>query len=256
MEFSTPWLRLIDEIADLADDISLRFFQARDLAVAAKSDGSPVSEADRAIEQVARQVVRKRHPGLGVYGEEEGDTPGDDGARLIIDPIDGTRSFVRGVPIFATLLAVEEDGDIVAGVVSAPGLGVRWRAARGRGAYCGSRRLRVSSVSAVEKAQLFHGDLGGTSEPHPPPGFSTILHRVERSRGYGDFYQHMLVAEGGGEFAFDPGVNPWDVAPILLIVEEAGGRATSFEGKRTIYGGSFVTSNGLLHDAALDALAS
>ncbi len=256
MEFPSHWLELLTEIADRADEIALRFFRARDLPVDAKSDGSPVSAADRAIEEMARVVARKHFPTLGVFGEEEGDAPGRSAQRLIIDPIDGTRNFVRGIPIFATLLAIEDGDDVVAGMVSAPALRSRWSAARGHGAYQADRRLQVSSVASLERAQLFHGDVGATREPHPPTGMFAMIRQVERTRGFGDFYQHMLVAEGAGEFAIDPGVNPWDIAPMLVILEEAGGRATSFAGERTIYGGSLVSTNGVLHEAALRALES
>jgi histidinol-phosphatase len=250
------WLLLLEEIADLADEIAQRFFRSRNLHVELKADSSPVTEADKTIEAMARVYTGKRHGDLAVYGEEQGEDDSPTHQRLIIDPIDGTRNFVRGIPIFATLLAIEEAGEVVAGVVTAPALHTRWRAAKGGGSFCGSRRLRTSGVRRVDEAQLFHSDVSGSAEVHPPPGFANLLSRVERARGFGDFYQHTLVAEGAGEIAVDPAVMPWDIAPIQVIVEEAGGRATTMTGERTIYGGSLVTSNGLLHDAALELLAS
>lgn len=248
------WLPLLVEIAEKADQIALRYFRAATLDVLTKSDASPVTIADRSIEEAARDVVAQQHPGLGIYGEEYGERAGDARTRLIIDPIDGTRNFVRGIPVFATLLAIEEDEEVIAGLVSAPALGLRWQAARGAGAFCGARRLRVSAIADLGQGQVFHGDLSGAAEMPPPPGISTLFARAQRTRGFGDFYQHLLVAEGAGEFAIDPEVKPWDVAALQVILEEAGGRATSLDGSRTIYGGSLVSSNGLVHAEALRLL--
>jgi histidinol-phosphatase len=248
-----PWLSLLDSIADRADEIALRHFRRDGLRVQEKPDQSPVTEADQAIEEAARALVRQRHPGLGLLGEEFGSTAGSDGARLIIDPIDGTRNFVRGIPVFATLLALEEGGDIVAAVASAPALRTRWRAALGFGAFEGNQRLRVSDVRDLKHALVFHGSVGQGEAPLPPP-VRSFLSRADRTRGFGDFYQHVLVAQGAGELAIDIGLKPWDVAALLLITEEAGGRATTFAGERRIDGGSLVTSNGILHQAALAAM--
>jgi histidinol-phosphatase len=247
------WLPFLSEIAAEADEIALRSFRAPRLRVETKPDASPVTEADRAIEEAARRLCRERHPGLGIAGEEFGTDPSASGARLIIDPIDGTRNFVRGVPIFATLLAIEEEGEIAAGLVSAPALGARWSAARGRGALAGTRPIRVSGVGALEHAFLLHSSVAGHAETVPPPGFAALAERVERTRGFGDFYQHVLVAEGAAEIAVDPAVSLWDVAPLIVIVEEAGGRATTLEGERRA-GGSLVTTNGPLHDEVLARL--
>jgi len=250
------WLSLLVQIADQGDAIALRYFRAPNLAVHDKSDLSPVTVADRSIEEAARELVAKRHPGLGIYGEEFGETAAAEATRLIIDPIDGTRNFVRGIPVFATLLAIEEQGEIVTGFVSAPALGQRWHAARGQGAFCGTRRLRVSDIRVLSQAQIFHGDLSGAAETPPPPGISVLFNRAHRTRGFGDFYQHVLVAEGAGEVAIDPEAKPWDIAALQVIVEEAGGRATTLAGERSIYGGSLVTSNGLVHDEALKLLSN
>jgi len=156
--------------------------------------------------------------------------------------------------VFATLLAIETGGEVVAGVASAPALGARWHAARGGGAFRDGRRILVSRIEALEHAMLFHGNLG-PGEAGPPPGIAGLIARVERTRGFGDFLQHMLVAEGAGEVAIDPVMQPWDIAAPQVIVEEAGGRATGLGGKRSIYAGSLVTSNGPLHESALRALA-
>jgi histidinol-phosphatase len=250
------WLAFLEELAGRADRIALDFFRSSTLEVDAKADSSPVSEADKRIEAMVRSESAARHPGLGVFGEEEGEEVGDSGARLIVDPIDATRNFIRGIPIFATLLAIESDGEIVAGVVSAPALGSRWRASLGNGAFLGKDRIHVSTVERLRDAQLFHGDVVGSSEALPPERLSRFVGRVERGRGFGDFFQHVLVAQGCGEVAVDPVVSPWDAAPIPLILEEAGGRATSLEGDRTIYAGSLVTSNGILHEETLRRLDS
>ncbi len=252
------WLALLEEMADEADALALRYFRSRALRIDEKPDHTLVTEADRAIEAMVRDAIRQRCPELGVFGEEEGEGEGEAGGRgdrLIVDPIDATANFVRGIPVFASLLAIEVAGDVVAGVVSAPALQSRWRAARGGGAYSGSRRIGVSRVATLADAQLFHGNLGGRSEADPPRAASELMRRVQRTRGFGDFYQHTLVAEGAGEVALDPAVEPWDVAPIVILVEEAGGRATSLSGERTIYGRSLVSSNGLLHDECLRILA-
>jgi len=250
------WIPFLSEIADRADAIALRHFRAARLAVRAKADRSPVSEADESIEEMARGLVRERHPEMGVFGEEQGDRSGGRARRLIIDPIDGTRNFVRGIPVFATLLGIEDEGEVVAGVVSAPALGLRWLAARGAGAFERTRRLRVSDVADVPGAHLFHASVAGSAEPGLPPGALSLMRRVERTRGFGDFYMHVLVAEGAGEIALDPVVAPWDVAAIQIIVEEAGGRATALSGERTIREGSFLSTNGLLHEEVLAALAA
>ncbi|MFQ5678585.1 MAG: inositol monophosphatase family protein [Gemmatimonadota bacterium] len=247
---AVDWLVFLEEIADRGDEIARRHFGRASLRVEAKADLSPVSEADRAIETAARRIASERHPELGVLGEEEGESGSSD-LRLIIDPIDATKNFVRRIPIFGTLLAIEAHGEIVAGVVSAPLLGSRWRAARGCGAFLGSSRLQVSRVARLEEAQLFHGDLIGAREEAPPGRLAGLAGRPSRARGFGDFYQHVLVAQGSGDVAIDPALSPWDAAPLLLLVEEAGGRATSLQGERTIYGGSLVTSNGRLHDEVL-----
>jgi histidinol-phosphatase len=249
------WLALLVEIADRVDPIALERFRAQDLHVEEKPDRSILTEADLRVEEEARRLVAERHPEIGILGEEQGERVGLGSTRLIIDPIDATANFARGIPVFATLLALEEAGEIVAGVVSAPALGARWTAARGAGAWAGSRRLRVSGISDVSRAQIFHGSLGGNEVPRRVPGMLDLLQGSLRQRGFGDFYQHVLVAEGAGEVAIDPILNPWDVAALLVLVEEAGGRATTLGGERSIYGRSLVTTNGRLHERALAILA-
>ncbi|MCX4240681.1 inositol monophosphatase family protein [Paraliomyxa miuraensis] len=249
------WLPLLHELADRADEISTRYFRSSELPVERKPDRSLVTKADLEVESAVRDLLAKRHPELGVFGEEHGEHQGQSGTRLIVDPIDATANFARGLPIYATLLAIEEDGEIVAGLVAAPALHQRWHAARGEGAFCGTRRLRVSRVTAIEDAQVFHGSLAGTEAVPATARIPGLLAQSWRQRGVGDFYQHMLVAEGCGELGVDPIVQPWDIAPLLVIVEEAGGLATTVEGERSIYGGSLLTSNGALHAAGLSVFA-
>jgi histidinol-phosphatase len=250
------WLPFLHDLADAAAVISTRYFRSTDLPVERKPDRSLVTAADLEVESAVRELVAKRHPELGVFGEEHGEHAGSSGGRLIVDPIDATANFARGLPIYATLLAIEDEGEIVAGLVSAPALHQRWHAARGQGAFAGDRRLRVSRVAALADAQVFHGSLAGAEAA---PGTERILPGLLqgswRQRGVGDFWQHVLVAEGCGEIAVDPVVKPWDIAPLQVIVEEAGGRATTVTGERSIYGGSLVCTNGLLHATALAAFA-
>jgi histidinol-phosphatase len=251
---SEGWLKLLSQIADRADQLALRYFNGGRLEVYEKADNSPVTEADRAIEHYAREVIRVKRPGVGVFGEEFGGGDPVD-PRLIIDPIDGTRNFIRGIPIFATLLAIEASGEIVAAIVSAPALRCRWHATVGGGSFLNGRQVRVSSVQELSRVQLFHGDTSGLSEPRPPDGLFSLMEKVRRNRGFGDFYQHMLVAQGSGEISIDTDVEPWDIAPLVLIVEEAGGRATALNGQRSIYSRSIVCTNGLLHDDVINALS-
>jgi len=255
------WLPLLREIADRSDEISLGLFRSRDLHVQTKPDRSLVTEADLAVEKAARALVAERRPELAVYGEEEGEAADRGAGRLIIDPIDSTANFARGIPVYATLLAIEFGDEIVAGLVSAPALATRWYATLGGGAFRigpggsgAEERLRVSAVDELANAQLFHGSLGGLEGKHAPPGLVDLARATERQRGFGDFWQHMLVAEGGGEAAVDPIVAPWDIAPLSLIIDEAGGRWSTLAGERSLRAGSFVSTNGVLHEQVLAAL--
>jgi len=251
----SAWLPLLFELADRSDEIARRLFRSVDLHVESKPDRSLVTEADREIERAAAALLAERHPELGIFGEEDGERAGRSGARLIIDPIDATANFVRGIPVFATLLALEADGEVVAGVATAPALHARWHAARGAGAFQDGRRMRVSGIRELALAQCFHGSVGGFEGQRTPAGLRKLAESTHRQRGFGDFWQHCLVAAGAGEIGIDPIVAPWDVAALQVIVEEAGGRATTLAGERTIYGGSLVTTNGLLHDEVLARLA-
>jgi histidinol-phosphatase len=263
-------LELALALADVADEITLGRFRADDLVVETKPDLTPVSEADRAVERALRERLSEVHPGDAIVGEEygaaEGTAAGADGdgadgggagrRRWILDPIDGTKSYVRGVPVWATLLALEDDGELVLGVVSAPALGRRWWAVRGAGAWVRDlspepRRLRVSGVRALQDAQLCLGGLDGWREAGKLDALLALSERCWRTRGYGDFWQYMLLAEGAVEIALDPEVSLWDLAAPLVVVLEAGGRFTDMAGAVTADGGSGVATNGLLHDAVI-----
>jgi histidinol-phosphatase len=249
-------LTLALDLADEADRISLARFRADDLVVETKPDLTPVTEADRAVEQAIRARLAAERPGHGIVGEEFGSDgdQGAGGARWIIDPIDGTKNYVRGMPVWGTLLALELDGELAVGVVSAPALGRRWWATRGQGAFADGRRIGVSKVARVEDAFLSHASFDGWVAVGREPAFLDLAHRVWRTRGLGDFWQHLLVAEGAIDVALDPEAQLWDLAPLQLIVEEAGGRLTNFGGVAGPGGGSAVTTNGLLHDEVLAIL--
>jgi histidinol-phosphatase len=228
-------------LADAADAITSARFRASDLRVETKPDLSPVSEADQAAEEAIRALVASSGRGEGVLGEEFGDDGGD--AKWIVDPIDGTTNYVRGIPVWATLLALERDGVVCASLVSAPALGRRWWAARGEGAFADGARCDVSAVSRIEDATV-----SSTSARHMPDGWTSIVTRAWANRGLGDFWQHCLVAEGAVDVGCDRVLNVWDYAPVQLIVEEAGGRCTTFAGEPPSPGSSFVATNGLLHE--------
>jgi histidinol-phosphatase len=241
------------ELADLADAITTERFQADDLIVETKPDLSPVTEADRAVEQVLRKRIGEERPGHSVVGEEFGaDDPG--GARWILDPIDGTKNYLRGLPVWATLIALEREGRVEVGVVSAPALARRWWAARGDGAFVNGRRIRVSKVGGLSDAVLSYASLTSWEQHGLGEQFLTLAKSCWRTRGFGDFWSHMLVAEGAADLAVEPEVELWDLAAPQVIVEEAGGRFTDLRGISTPAGGSVVSTNGLLHDRVLTTL--
>jgi histidinol-phosphatase len=252
-----PDLGLALELADRGDRISMAAFRGA-LRVERKADGSPVTEADRAVERALRARLRAERPADAVVGEEYG---ADAAAprRWFIDPIDGTRNFVRGIPVFATLIGLEVEGAMRVGVVSAPALGRRWWAVRGGGAFMSDassdgRPIHVSAVDALGEAQLAYDSVPGFAVRGLEDRFLGLARRCARSRGFGDFWSHVLVAEGCLEVAVEPEVSPWDLAPLIVVVEEAGGRFTDLEGRPRIDGGSAVSSNGRLHDEVLAAL--
>ena len=234
-------LELALRLADAADAISLGSFRTG-IAVETKADLTPVTAADRAVEAELRRLLAAERPSDLVLGEEEGAT-GTGHRRWIVDPIDGTRNYARGVPVWGTLVALEESGTIILGVTSAPALGHRWWAERGEGAFADGDRMHVSSVARVEDAVLSFAYENGLPE---------LAHRAWHVRGLGDFWAHMLVAEGAVDGAVD---QEWDLAAVQVIVEEAGGRFSDFSGEARIDNRSAVTSNGLLHAELVAAVA-
>jgi len=238
-------------LADAADAVTLARFRAADLHVETKPDLTPVSEADRAAEEAVRSLVAASGRGEGVFGEEFGG-PDAGEPRWIVDPIDGTTSYVRGVPVWATLLALERDGVVDCAVVSAPALGRRWWAERGGGAFADGAPCRVSRVAAIEDCAV-----SCTSARRMPPGWREIVQRAWSNRGLGDFWQHCLVAEGAIDVACDGAyMQLWDYAGVRLLVEEAGGRCSTFDGGEPHPNGSFVSTNGALHDEVVGLLAA
>ena len=254
----TAWLSLALEMCDEADRLALRWFR-REVAVSRKPDRTFVTEADRSIERLLRDRIRNLYADHGFVGEEYGDEDGAAGIRWYIDPIDGTHNFIRGIPLFGTLLAVEVDGEMQVGVMSAPALGERWYAARGMGAFAIAgdglrRRVRVSDVAMLEDAHLIYGSRRENVSSGLMPGFDALLEASWRDRGFGDFWGYALVAEGAAEAMLETGMHSWDVAAPLVIIEEAGGRVTDVEGRRGVNAPSFVGSNGLLHEEILARL--
>ena len=246
-------------LADAADEISMKWFRATDLPVEAKLDDTPVSVADREVEETLREMIAKEHSDRGIIGEEFGiHEPSAGGTRFVIDPIDGTKNYVRGVPVWATLIALEVDGLYELGVVSAPALGYRWWGVHGVGAWRNGDEIHVSTTATIEEAFL-SSDSYTTFRQWDPPradAWDALTARVARSRGYGDFWSHMLVAEGAIDIAVEPSVTLWDLAASAVIVEAAGGRLTDLDGVPGPDGGSVIATNGLLHDAVVGALSA
>jgi histidinol-phosphatase len=255
---SSEDLALAHELADIADAITLAHFRAADLVVETKPDLTPVSEADRAVEQAIREQLALTRPGDSFVGEEFGATTETQSRRRwIVDPIDGTKNYVRGAPVWATLLGLEEDGEVTLGLVSAPALRSRWWATAGGGAFAhdglseAPRRLRASAIRELGDAQLCMYEIEGWRELGRLDALLELSRHCWRTGGFGDFWGYMLVAEGAVEISADPSVSIWDLAAMKVIVEEAGGRFTDLGGVARIDGGDSVATNGLLHDAVL-----
>jgi histidinol-phosphatase len=246
-------LLLALELADLADSITLSRHRAADLEVEIKADLSPVTEVDRAVEQALRERLAERRPGDAVIGEEFGGLDGATGStrRWIIDPIDGTKSYLRGMPTWSTLIALMVEGVSTVGVVSMPALSRRWWAERGRGAFADGSPMRVSAVSSLAEAQMAWSGFEEWDTIGRLDAVIELGRSCWRTRGVGDAWQYMLVAEGVAELAMDPEVAIWDLAALQVIIEEAGGRFSDFAGEGRIDGGDSLATNGLVHDAAL-----
>jgi histidinol-phosphatase len=261
MSYRAKYATLLEAIAEQADAIAMKYFRSANLGAERKRDGTVVTIADKAVEAMALRKVKESALPIEVLGEETSSVvpkePARDGrARMIIDPIDGTEEFSRGIPIFGTLLGIEEHGEIVAGVVSAPALsnGTRWWAYRGEGAYRMGKRIHVSEVTSMDKAMVFIAGTGPSKDATVRASMRRMADAARSSRSFGGFWQHMLVAEGAIEAAMDWLSMPWDLAPLGLIVEEAGGKSTTIQGERTIYKGRFVSTNGLVHEEVLRLL--
>lgn len=242
-----------------ADIIALEHFRARPHTIR-KPDGSFVTAADTAIEALVLERLTSAFPGHGAFGEELGDRYGTSGVAWHIDPIDGTHNYLRGVPIFATLLGVARDGVLQAGVISAPALGRRWYAWRGGGAWAVDRagapkRIEVSQIAELGEASLSSSSTSELEASGRAPGFRDLARTVWRERAYGDFWSYALLAEGAIDIMIETALSPWDWAAPTVLVEEAGGRITDFDGRRTFDGSTIVATNGHLHDAVRAALA-
>ena len=254
-------LALALTLADTADRITLDRAGVADLRVDTKPDRTPVTDADLAVEDAVRAVLQAQRPQDAVIGEERGGPSAGAGRVWLLDPIDGTKNFLRGVPVWATLIALVENGEPVVGVISAPALRRRWWAATGEGAHTRdrqgtSRAITVSGVGDLADAYLSTTDLGSWAQHRRRESYLSLVEATWESRAFGDFWQHCLVAEGAIDLAAEPIVNPWDVAAVQVLVEQAGGRFTDLGGVARYDGGTALSSNGLLHDAALALLQS
>ncbi len=256
-------LALAHMLADTADKISMSRFRALDLRVESKPDLTPVSDADTAVEQAIRSTLGRARPRDGVLGEEFGLTyaaAGPGSRRWVIDPIDGTKNFVRGVPIWGTLIALLEGDVPVAGLVSAPALGRRWWGALGHGAFAGKHqhaatRIEVSAVGRLADASVCYASLDGWQQIGRLPQIVDLSLAGWRSRAYGDFYGYMLLAEGALDAMVEPELSLWDVAALIPIVKEAGGTITDLAGRPPADKSSVIATNGLLHETVLTALS-
>jgi len=268
-------LALAHALADLADAISLDRYQAQDLVITTKPDNTPVTDADRAVETAIREALATHRHTDGLVGEEFGSDKGTSGRYWVIDPIDGTKNFMRGVPTWATLIAlvqVDASGveEVVVGIASAPALARRWSAAQGHGAFVrftagnidelteefdassSEKKISVSKVGAISDASISYSDFVGWGDRLEP--FQKMLTNAWRTRGIGDFWSHMLVAEGAVDIAIEPKLAVWDMAALDIIVREAGGTFTNTAGQNGPFGGSGVSTNGLLHNAVINGL--
>jgi histidinol-phosphatase len=271
----TDDLALAHALADLADAISLDRYQAQDLVITTKPDNTPVTDADRAVETAIREALAIHRHTDGLVGEEFGSDKGTSGRYWVIDPIDGTKNFMRGVPTWATLIAlvqVDASGveEVVVGIASAPALARRWSAAKGQGAFVrftagnidelseefetssSEKKISVSKVGALSDASISYSDFVGWGDRLEP--FQKLLANAWRTRGIGDFWSHMLVAEGAVDVAIEPSLAVWDMAALDIIVREAGGTFTNTAGQNGPFGGSGVSTNGLLHSAVINGL--
>ncbi len=245
------------ELADAAREISMRLFRGS-FEVREKVDKTPVTEADIAVEAMIRERIRERFPGDGVTGEEAEDEEAADGAsvrRWIIDPIDGTRNFADGIQIWATLIGLERDGELVVGVADAPALDERYAAAAGAGATLNGEPIHVSRADRMSRAFVLYAEIRDILDTPYADGVVELVREARRERGFGDFWGHMLVARGSADVMLEPDLATWDFAALKVIVEEAGGRMTRFDGGPVEHGRSVVSTNGVLHDEVVARLS-
>src|SRR5438093_7218599 len=240
------------EAARAAGEIAMKYYRSA-FDVTLKPDQSPVTQADREAERAIVDILTHRFPDYGVLGEEFGGH-GTSDARWIIDPVDGTRNFIRHIPIWATLIGLEERGSITAGVIHVPPTGDLYTARRGGGAFLNGRPIRVSGVAELDRAFLLHAGLGIVKSAGHWDGFMRLVDSTERQRGFGDYLGYALVAEAKAEIYAEVDLKPWDLAPCKIVVEEAGGRFTDWGGRDTIYTGTALATNGRLHETALAML--
>jgi histidinol-phosphatase len=251
-------LQLALDLADAADEVAMRHYLSADLHVETKPDQTPVTEADKGTEQVIRAGLQQQRSDDVVWGEEFGGE-GEADRRWIVDPIDGTKNYVRGVPIWCTLIGLQSGDEFVVGVASAPAMGRRWWASTGRGAWTRDvnhrvRRLSCSGISQISDASFSYSDEEYWRERGSYGGLRQLVDQSWRTRAYGDFLSHVLVAEGAVDIAAEPALMPWDMAALIPIVTESGGKITDFEGQAPLFGGCAVTTNNHLHDAVLSVL--
>ena len=253
-------LRLAHVLADQVDGLTMARFRSADLKVETKPDMTPVSDADRSAEELIRNLLSRQRSRDAVLGEEYGET-GTGPRRWVIDPIDGTKNFVRGVPVWATLIALMDGEEVVVGMVSAPALQRRWWAAKGTGAWTGrnltsATRMHVSGVRRLEDASMSYSSLDGWRDRNTLDEFLELADICWRTRAYGDFWSYMLVAEGSVDIAAEPELELYDMAALVPIVTEAGGTFTDLNGEPGPFGGNAIVTNGLLHEPALEVLAA
>ena len=252
-------LALALALAEIADEISMNRFQSLDLKVESKPDLTPVSDADKSVESALRARIEKERPLDSVIGEEYGSSGGSSSRSCVLDPIDGTANYVRGVPVWCTLIALMEDNEPVVGVVSAPALNRRWFAAKGSGAFStfgteAARKISVSNVANLHDASLSYSGLDGFENHGISAQFHQLAKKFWRTRAYGDFWSHMLVAEGAVEVAIEPELSLWDMAALDIVVREAGGRFTNTSGVPGPHGNSGVSTNSILHNEVIRSL--
>lgn len=255
-------LALALAMADAADALSMQYYRSKDLVITTKPDATPVTEADQAVERLLRETLTAKRPNDPIVGEEYGgDGALAPGRRWIVDPIDGTKNYLRGVPVWSTLIALAHDNDYVLGVVSAPAMGRRWWASKGAGAWTREvngdvNRIQVSGVSNLTDASFSFSDAVDWDRHSSTPGtLQRFVDATWRQRAYGDFLSHMLVAEGAVDIGAEPTLAAWDMAALIPVIEEAGGRITGFGGGDPLAQTSALTTNGALHDAALGLIA-